>query len=511
MESLHWFACLLTAALLLVSTFFRRRRHLALPPGPKPWPIIGNLNLIGPLPHRSINQLTLKYGPIMQLRFGSIPVVVGSSVEMAKVFLKTMDATFANRPKLSSGKYTTYNYSDILWSPYGTYWRQMRKICLMELFSTRRLDSYEFIRVEELNSMLINMFNSAGSIIKVKDYLTTFNLNIITRMVLGKRYLDKDDNSVISSEEFKKTLNELFLLNGELTIGDSIPWLRFFDLGGHIKRMKECTKEIDKFLDYIIDEHIASRSNEKDNCVANDMVDVLLEVANDPTLEVKLERNCIKAVILDLLGAGTESSSIVVEWAMSAMLKNSKTLIKAQEELDCVIGPNRWVQEDDLINLPYIDAILKESMRMYPVTPMIVPRESREDCKVDGYDIPKGTRVLVNMWSIGRDPTVWDEPQQFNPDRFIGKTIDVKGNDFELLPFGAGRRMCPAYNLGLKMVKSSLANLLHGFKWSLPNGMDPEDLNMDEIFGLSTIMKNPLMAVVEPRLPLNLYHTISNK
>ncbi|XP_047328319.1 trimethyltridecatetraene synthase-like [Impatiens glandulifera] len=512
MEFLRWIVCLLAGAVLLISTLLRhRRKNLSLPPGPKPWPIIGNLNLIGPLPHRSIHQLTLKYGPIMQLRFGSFPVVVGSSVEMAKVFLKTMDANFVGRPKLAAGKYTTYNYSNITWSPYGTYWRQARKMFLMEIFSARRVDSFEFIRVEELNSFLVDLFNSAGTPIMLKDHLTSLSFNVISRIVLGKRYLDKDEKTVISSEEFKEMLEELFFLNGVFTIGDSIPWLAFLDLEGYVKRMKILAKKFDKFLEYVLDEHSARRSVDQENFVSKDMVDVLLQLADDQTLEVKLERHSVKAFTLDLLGGGTDTSTVTLEWAMSEMLKNPDTLKKAHEELNRVIGPNRWVKENDMSNLPYIDAITKETMRLHPVVPMLVPRECLEDCKIAGYDIPRGTRVLVSVWSIGRDPTLWDEPEQFNPDRFIGKTIDVKGHDFELLPFGAGRRMCPGYSLGLKVIQTSLANLLHGYKWSLPKGMSSKDLNMEEIFGLTTPKKIPLVAVVEPRLPHHLYHVISNK
>ncbi|XP_047327648.1 trimethyltridecatetraene synthase-like [Impatiens glandulifera] len=511
MGSLYWVAYLLTAALILAYILLRRRKNqLVLPPGPKPWPIIGNLNLLGPLPHRSIHQLTLKYGPIMQLRFGSFPVVVGSSVEMAKVFLKTMDANFVDRPKFAAGKYTTYNYSDITWSPHGPYWRQARKICIMELFSTRRLDSYEFIRVEEMNTMVRDLFNSIGTPTRLKDHLSKLSFNVIGRMVLGKRYLDKNENSVLSPGEFMKMMDEWFLLNGVFTIGDSIPWLAFLDLEGYVKRMKVLAKKFDKFLEHVLDEHIARRSIDEENSTGKDMVDVLLELADDPTLEIKLQRHGIKAFTQDLLVGGTDTSTIIIEWAMSELLKKPETFKKAHEELNRVIGPNRWVQEKDIPYLPYIDAITKETMRMHPVVPMLVPRKCMGDCKVAGYDIPQGTRVLVSVWSIGRDPTLWDEPEQFNPDRFIGKTIGVKGHDFELLPFGAGRRMCPGYNLGLKVIQTSVANLLHGYNWSLPEGMSSEDLNMEEIFGLTTPKKIPLVVVAESRLPHNLYHIIPN-
>nr|UXM19720.1 flavonoid 3'-monooxygenase 2 [Hydrangea macrophylla] len=514
MESPTWgayaLASLATLALLLLSTHLRRRRRvLNLPPGPKPWPVIGNLNLIGALPHRSIHELSLKYGPIMQLRFGSSPIVVGSSVDMAKTFLKSMDVTFASRPKTAAGKYTTYNYSDITWSPYGPYWRQARKMCLMELFSTKRIESYEYIRVEEMNSLLRVLYKSSSSNqnqpISLKNHLSTVSLNVISRMVLGKRYLDESENSVVAPEEFKKMIDELFLLNGVLNIGDLIPWLDFLDLQGYVKRMKIVSKKFDRFLEHVLDEHNLTRKTEGKNFVAHDMVDVLLQLADDPNLEVKLERHGVKAFTQDLLAGGTESSAVTVEWAISELLKKPEIFKKATEELDRVIGKDRWVQEKDIPNLPYIEAIIKETMRMHPVAPMLVPRFSREDSKVAGYDIPKGTQVLVNVWTIGRDPTLWVDPEEFCPERFIGKDIDVKGHDFELLPFGAGRRMCPGYGLGLKVIQSSLANLLHGFTWKLPGDMKREDLNMEEIFGLSTPKKIPLLVCAEPKLPRHLY------
>ncbi|KAL0424951.1 UNVERIFIED_CONTAM: Trimethyltridecatetraene synthase [Sesamum radiatum] len=506
METPVWSACLLLLVFLYLLAKTIRRRKLSLPPGPKPWPVIGNLNLIGPLPHRSLDQLSQKYGPLMHLQFGSFPVVVGSSVEMAKVFLKTMDVTFASRPKTAAGKYTTYNYSDITWSPYGPYWRQARKMCLMELFSAKRLESYEYIRVEEMNSLLENLFKSSGQPVQLKDYLSTVSLNVISRMVLGKRYLDKDnENAVVSPEEFKKMLDELFLLNGVINLGDLIPWISFLDLQGYVKRMKIVSKKFDRFLEHVLDEH-EERRRRVEGYVSRDMVDVLLELAEDPTLEVKLERHGVKAFTQDLLAGGTESSAVTVEWAISELLKKPEIFKKATEELDRVIGHNKWVQEKDIPKLPYIEAIVKETMRLHPVAPLLVPRFSREDCKVAGYDIKKGTQVLVNVWTIGRDPSLWDNPTEFCPERFIGKAIDVKGQDFELLPFGSGRRMCPGYSLGLKVIQSSLANLLHGFNWKLPDHMKREDLNMEEIFGLSTPRKIPLVAVVEPRLPYEVYN-----
>ncbi|XP_048140591.1 trimethyltridecatetraene synthase-like [Rhodamnia argentea] len=508
MESPSWTAYaaawLATLALILLSCCLRRRRNYNLPPGPKPWPIIGNLNLIGPLPHRSLHKLSKTYGPLMQLRFGSFPVVVFSSVEGAKAVLKTNDVAFADRPKTAAGKYTAYNYSDITWSPYGPYWRQARKILIMELVSVKRLESYEYIRTEELMSFLKNLYLSRGAQITLKDHLFNLTLNVMSRIVLGKKYTEETENPIIRSDVYKKMIEELFVLNGTLNIGDSIPWLDFLDLQGYIKRMKAVHKKFNQFLEHVLDEHNERRCGVA-NFVPKDMVDVLLQLANDTNLEVKIDRTRVKAFIQDLLAGETESSSTTVEWTISELLKRPKIIKKAIEELDRVIKRDRWVSEKDIMSLPYIDAITKEAMRLHPRSPMLVPRMAREDCKIDGYDIPKGTQVLVHVWSIARDPEIWDAPNEFRPERFLGQDIDVKGQSFELLPFGSGRRMCPGYSLGLKVIQTTLANLLHGFNWKLPGGMSKEDLDMEEIFGLSTPKKIPLVAVAEPRLPDHMY------
>ncbi|XP_031497817.1 trimethyltridecatetraene synthase-like [Nymphaea colorata] len=507
-QSLTTAAALVAAALVLWVVLFRSRRRLTLPPGPRPWPIIGNLNLIGELPHRSIHALSLKYGPLMQLRFGSHPVVVASSVDTVRLVLKTQDITFASRPKTAAGKYTTYNYSDITWSPYGPYWRQARRLCLMELFSARRLGSYEYIRVEEVAALLRELCDGAGQPVMLKDHLSSVSLNVISRMVLGKKYLDGDEAASVgfTPEEFKRMLDELFLLSGVLNIGDWIPWLAFLDLQGYVRRMKAVSRKFDKFLEHVLDEHNNARRAGGEGYEAKDMVGLLLQLADDPDLDVNLTRSGVKAFTQDLIAGGTESSAVTVEWAMSEMLKKPELFEKAWEELDRVVGRERLVEERDIPNLPFLQSIVKETMRMHPVAPMLVPRLCREDCTLAGYDVPEGTRVLVNMWTIHRNPDIWDRPDEFRPERFLDNPIDGKGQFFELLPFGSGRRMCPGYSLGLKVIELSLASLLHGFTWKLPGAMKPEELDMDEIFGLSTPRKVPLVAVLQPRLPSHVYN-----
>ncbi|KAE8689134.1 Cytochrome P450 superfamily protein isoform 2 [Hibiscus syriacus] len=382
----------------------------------------------------------------MHLKFGSYPVLVASSSEIAKEFLKSHDQVFASRPLTAAGKYINYNYSDMGFAPYGPHWHQGRRVFMNELFSAKRMESFEYIRVEEMRASVSRLYELSGKPVVLVEQLTRLTLGIISRMVLGNNCFDVSgadravSNSTVSVEELQEIIKEFFILNGVFNIGDWIPWLDFLDLQGY-----------------------------------------------------------------DLIGGGTDTSAITMEWAISELIKRPQLLTQATKELDRVIGRGRWVEEKDIPQLLYIDAIIKETMRKHPVAPLLAPHLAMEDCKVAGYDIPKGTRVFVKTWSIGRDPSLWKQAEEFLPERFLGRNIDVKGTNFELLPFGAGRRMCPGYNLGLKMIQLNLANLLHGFNWKLPDDTKAEDLSMEETYGMTTPRKFPLVAIMEPRLPLHLY------
>ncbi|KAL6525294.1 hypothetical protein OROMI_030887 [Orobanche minor] len=235
------------------------------------------------------------------------------------------------------------------------------------------------------------------------------------------------------------------------------------------------------------------------------MVDVLLQLAEDPTLDVKLTSDRVKGLLQDLLAGSTDTTATTLEWTINEIIIHPHIIEKAKEELNRVIGRNRWVEENDFSRLPYIDAIIMESMRLHPLATLLAPHCAIEDCNVAGYDISKETMVLTNTWSIGRDPHAWDTPEKFSPERFSGKDIDMLGSNFALLPFGSGRRRCPGYNLGLKIVRTTLANLIHGFDLRLIEGMKREDISMEEEYGLTTHPKNPIAIIMEPTLPSHLY------
>ena len=203
--------------------------------------------------------------------------------------------------------------------------------------------------------------------------------------------------------------------------------------------------------------------------------------------------------------AGMDTSTISVEWAMTELIKNPRVQQKVQAELDHVIGSNRVMTESDFPNLPYLQCVAKKALRLHPPTPLMLPHRANTNVKISGYDIPKGSTVHVNVWALGRDPMVWKDPEEFRPQRFMEEDVDMKGHDYRLLPFGAGRRVCPGAQLGINLITSMLGHLMHHFKWIPPQGVKLEDLDISETPGLVTYMRTPLEAIPTPRLPLSLY------
>ncbi|KAF8650516.1 hypothetical protein HU200_063888 [Digitaria exilis] len=503
-----------------------QRKALNLPPGPRGLPVIGSLGVLaGALPpHRALAELAARYGPLMHLRLGSYHAVVASSAETARLVLKTHDLALADRPPTTAGELMSYGYRGIVHTPYGAYWRMARKLCATELFSPRRVASFERVRAQEMRALVRGVFLAGGdgAAVAVREHVAGATLRNILRMAVGEKWSGCYGSA--EGEAFRRTLDEAFAVTGAVSnVGEWVPWLGWLDVQGCRRRMRRLHRLYDQFYEKIVDEHEERRRRaEAGEFVASDLVDVLLQLAEEEeedsnkepsSEEARLTRVGVKAFIQDIIAGGTESSAVTIEWAMSELLRHPDAMASATDELDRVVGPYRWVTEGDLPNLPYVDAVVKETLRLHPVGPLLVPHHAREDTVVvagGNYDVPAGARVLVNAWAIARDPASWpDAPGEFRPERFLkvgaAADVDVRGAHFELLPFGAGRRICPAYDLAMKLVAAGVANLVQGFAWRLPDGVKTEDVSMEEHVGLSTRRKVPLVAVAEPRLPAHLY------
>ncbi|KAL1542782.1 cytochrome P450 71AU50-like [Salvia divinorum] len=488
----------------------RRREHkLLLPPGPKPWPIIGNLNLLGPTPHRSLHRLSQKYGAIMLLKFGKLPVLVASSPEMARQFLKVHDTLFASRPTFAAYKHVSFDYSDVSFSPYGPYWREGRKLFTTKVLSARRVESYEHVRVEERRRLLSRLESSSSGNhpVELREHLLRFTLSVISKMIFKEKYFseggESEGDSVLDMDEMAEIVREWFVLTGAFNVGDWIPWVEFLDLQGYGKKMRALRRKMDGFCDYVIDDHLKRRGEGR-----KDFVDVLMQMAEEEEEAdgVRFTRDSVKALTMNLLVAATDTSAATIEWFMHEIIRQPRIVEKAKAELDKVVGRNRWVDENDMPQLPYMNAIVMETLRLHPIATLLAPHCAIEDCIVAGYNVSKGTLVLINAWSIGRDPGSWDAPDEFLPERFVGKEIEfITGSNFAVLPFGSGRRRCPGINLALKTVPTTLANLVHGFDLELGEGLGVEDISMEEQYGLTTIPKHPLSLIMKPTLPSYLY------
>ncbi|KAK9189660.1 hypothetical protein WN943_018259 [Citrus x changshan-huyou] len=475
------------------------------------WPLIGHLHILrGSEPaHRVLGNMADKYGPIFTMKLGVKQALVVSNWEIAKECFTTNDKAFAGRPKTMATELLGYNFLVIGFAPYGNYWRQSRKIATIELLSNRRLEKLKHVRESEVKASIQRLYkncissSSSRKVVSVEmiHWLEGTVLDIILRIIAGKRYTSQSQEV----NDWQQQITKFTALSGQFVVSDALPFLRWLDIGGYERLMSKIAKYFDIILQEWLDEHKMKRDS-GDAKGDEDFMYVLLSLLDDNAEQLP-DRDAdavIKAICVTIIVAAADTSVVTLTWAIALLLNNRDVLKKAQDELDIQVGTERPVNESDTRNLVYLQAIIKETMRLYPAAPLLLPHESIEECVVNGYHVPAGTQLFVNAWKIQRDPCVWEEPCQFQPERFLTrhKDIDVGGQDFELIPFGSGRRMCPAVSFGLQVMQLMLASLVHGFDFTTPSD---EPVDMGEAMGLTIAKATPLEVLVRPRLSASLY------
>nr|GLL45280.1 cytochrome P450 CYP82D47-like [Ipomoea trifida] len=442
---------------LIINLVFHKGSTQEPPEAGGAWPIIGHLHLLAaPRPtFKILADMADKYGPIFRIRLGTRQVLVVSDSRIAKQCFTTNDRALAGRPKALASEIIGYNYAMFGLCPYGDYWRHVRK-----LLSNRRREALMQVWDSGVRSFAQEIYRSWAS----KMFGPTLNLDNVVKLdmkqmfgellmdvtmqtLFGQQYEEEGSRTVV------RTASRLFNLLGVPVVGDYLPWLRWLDIGGHEKTLKETAKKMDS---------------------------------------------------IGMLFAGTDTTTIALTWALSLILNNSSVLEKIRAELDVHVGRERHVNQFDLNNLIYLQAVVKETLRLYTPGPLLLPHECIDDCVVNGYSIQKGTRLLVNVSMIHRDPDFWSDPDVFRPERFLNecKDIDVRGNHFELIPFGSGRRVCPAISLALQVMELVLASLIHDFDLKR---ISDEPIDMKEMVGMTNKKATPLHVFLTPRLPSHLY------
>ncbi|WCJ34930.1 Cytochrome P450 82A3 [Euphorbia peplus] len=470
-------------------------------------PIIGHMHLLSEKKSlgRIFGNLADKYGPIFSVRLGAHRAIFVSDYKAVKECFTINDIAMSSRPSSTQSKLVGYNGATFGFAPYGPFWRNMRKFTAVKLLCSSRVRMLSYIPESELNYLINDLYNRCSNNnvkIDMDECINRLTVNVITRMVAGKRVFDgNNDVGGVNARSLSKIVRELLDVAGQVVPGDVIPFMGWLDIKGVVKKMKIVSDEIGSIVDGWIQEHKINNNKTEEQ---KDLIDVMLsEITDDEEMGFDKD-TIIKGTSTAMIIGASDTTAISLIWLLSNLLNNKRTLERCQEELDLKVGRNRWVQVEDVEKLDYLHAVIKESFRLNSPGPIAVPKDVTEDCYVSGYFIPKGTRLFINVWKLHRDPNIWSNPDEFVPERFLNEKshVGVTGNNFEFLPFSAGRRNCPGIILAMHVLNLTIARLVQGFNFSTPNN-EPVDM----IEGQHIIMRKekPLEVVLTPRLDPRLY------
>ncbi|KAB8103267.1 hypothetical protein EE612_035615 [Oryza sativa] len=484
---------LFLATLLILSLAFvkLRPRNNGENPPPGPWqlPVIGSLHhLAGALPHRALRDLAARHGELMLLRLGELPVVVASSPAAAREVMRTHDAAFATRPQTATLRALTRDGLGVAFAPQGEHWRCLRKLCVTELLGARRVRCLRRAREAEAAALVASLSTTTPEPVNVSSLVARYVTDAVVRAVVGDRISDRD--------AFLERLEEGVKVAAGFTLADVFPSSRLARaLSGTARRAEAHSREMTRLMDGVIEEHRQRRAatgwrDEEDE----DLLDVLLRIQKDGGLQIPLDMGTIRAIIIVSSPTLSPHKCSTKFFSLQGLMRNPAALRKAQAEVRGVLAGHSHVTEDALPDLHYLHLVIKETLRLHVAVPLLLPRECQEPrLRVLGYDVPERAMVLVNAWAICRDTAVWGpDAEEFRPERFDGGAVDFKGTDFEFVPFGAGRRMCPGVAFAVAIMELGLASLLFHFDWELAGGTAAGELDMAEGLGITARRKSDL-------------------
>ncbi|VAI93927.1 unnamed protein product [Triticum turgidum subsp. durum] len=430
-------AILLLTLLLVVKLRRRSKQYggVTLHPPPGPWqlPVIGSMHhLVGALPHRAMRDLALRHGPLMLLRMGELPVVVASSAAAAMEIMKTHDVAFATRPRTNTIVALSGDGLGVALAPHGNHWRRVRKLCATELLGAPRVRSFRGTREAKAAALVASVAVEAasGAAVNVSSLVATYVADAVVRSMVGDRIADR--------EAFLACLYEGVRVAAGFSLADLFPSSRLARaLSGTARQVEAMVREMSRLVGGVIEEKRARKAAGAGCEEEEDILDVLLDCGGGGGGDAPLDIGTVRAMMRDLFGAGSETSASTIVWAMAELVRKPAALRRAQAEVRSALAGQSRAREEALQELPYL--------------------------------------------------------RLFRPERFEEESaaaVDFRGTDFQLVPFGAGRRMCPGITFGLAVMEVALASLLFHFDWELPGGT--EELDMAEAFGITARRKTDL-------------------
>nr|AZP01948.1 cytochrome P450 CYP80F5 [Panax ginseng] len=473
---------------LIIFKHTSKAKTLPLPPGPYAWPLVGNIfQMRGKPPHLLLANLAKIHGPLISLRLGAQLVVVGSSPAAAEEILKVHDRILSGRCVASRQRGSKlHNLSSGLSEECGDAWKNIRGIYRSELFSTKAIESQVKIREKKAMEMVSYLGSKQGEILQIKEIVFVTVMNIISNMLFSVDFGDFE--GVGLGKEMRGYIRRFGEVVSTPQLADLYPLLGGFDVKGMYNKLmlSDLYEKTCACWGSIVKERKEGKIDQNHK----DFMDALIGKG--------FTDDQINPLIEELFGAGIETTTATSEWLMVELLKNQQAMNKLRDELEKVIGVDT-VRESYLPNLPYLEACVKETLRLHPLGPLLLPHRAVQTCEVMGYKIPKDTQILVNMWAIARDSNIWDDPLSFKPERFIGSGVDYKGLTFEYIPFGSGRRMCPGQPFASRTIPLIVASLIHNYDWFLPIDMEPSKIDMKEMIDMIMQKEEPLSVIPKLR------------
>ncbi|XP_059669433.1 iridoid oxidase-like [Cornus florida] len=508
---MEWTSGSLTASLagvlllLLVWLKARNGSTKLRPPGPPGWPLVGNMFDLGDLPHQTLYKYRKKYGPVVWLQLGAVNTMVVQSPSAAAELFKKHDVPFADRKVPDALTAFNFNEGSLGMNTFGGHWRVLRRLCSMEFLVNKRMNETTDLRRRCTDNMIrwieedaaASQAQGGSGAVQLSRFLFLMAFNLVGNLMLSRDLLDASSKD---GSEFFDCMNKILELAGTPNVADFLPFLKWVDPLGIKRTMVSNMTRTMRIASSFVNERLQDKKKGKEG-VKKDFLDVLLEYEGDgKDGPDRITEKNVNIVIMEMFFAGSETTSISIEWGFAELLRHPDKLKRAREEIDRVVGLNRKVEESDMDNLPYMQAVVKEALRLHPALPLLLPRNTMEDTEYMGYLIPKSTQVFVNAWAIGRDPDSWDDPLSFKPERFLDSSIEYKGQHFELIPFGSGRRICVGFPLAHRVVHLALATLVQTFDWEFSGGVTPETMDMQERLGLTLRKLVPVKVIPKRRI-----------